>query len=78
MILAPPIVSQAASFLTKLFSAIILLTENAKERVTASGNPSGIATIRIVIEIKKMSKNVFTCSPANLFSHPCTRVAGFA
>ncbi len=41
---APPIVSQAYNFLTKFWSFNIFLTEKASEIVTASGNPSGIAT----------------------------------
>ena len=47
--LAPPIVSQAGICLTKLLSSIIFLTLKDKDNVTASGNPSGIATTIIVI-----------------------------
>lgn len=47
---APPIVSQADIYLTKLLSNNIFLTENAKERVTAKGSPSGMATTITVIE----------------------------
>jgi hypothetical protein len=50
MLLAPPIVSQASIFLTKLLSVSICLTETANERVTDRGNPSGIATTITVIE----------------------------
>ena len=53
IILAPPIVSQAYNFLTKLLSSIILPTETARERVTARGRPSGIATTKIVIAMIK-------------------------
>ena len=56
IILAPPIVSQAYILLTKLFSLAILSTEKAKLSVTARGNPSGIATTNIAIDIKKYSK----------------------
>jgi hypothetical protein len=53
MKLAPPIISQEANYLTKLFSSFILPTLNANEMLTANGNPSGIATTIIVIEIMK-------------------------
>lgn len=48
IILAPPIVSHAYNFHTKLLSFIIFLTENAKVNVTATGRPSGIATTKTV------------------------------
>lgn len=48
ILLAPPIVSQAAIFLTKLLSTNIFLTEKAKDKVTARGRPSGIATTTTV------------------------------
>lgn len=55
ILLAPPIVSQAYIFLTKFWSTSIFLTENANERVTANGSPSGIATTMTVIaRIKKL------------------------
>ena len=44
IIFAPPIVSHACIFLTKLLLSINFLIEKAKLRVTANGNPSGIAT----------------------------------
>ena len=50
MLLAPPIVSQAYIFLTKLLSVSICLTETARERVTERGSPSGMATTITVIE----------------------------
>lgn len=55
IVFAPPMVSQASIFLTKLLSSNIFLTENAKERVTDNGNPSGIATtITVIPRIKKL------------------------
>ncbi len=39
IVLAPPIVSHAYIFLTKLLSTSIFLTEKAKDNVTAKGNP---------------------------------------
>lgn len=48
MLLAPPMVSQASILLTRLLSSSIFLTETARERVTESGNPSGIATTMTV------------------------------
>lgn len=50
---APPIVSQDCNYLTKFLSSIILFTETAKDKVTAKGNPSGMATTKIVMAIKK-------------------------
>jgi len=50
---APPMVSEACSLLTRLFSLNILLTENARLIVTASGNPSGTATTITVTAIIK-------------------------
>lgn len=40
-------VSQEANFLTRFFSWSICLTEYAKDKVTAKGKPSGIATTMI-------------------------------
>lgn len=54
--MAPPIVSAEASFLTKLFIALILALEKLKEMVTASGRPSGIATTIMVIAIMMVFK----------------------
>lgn len=48
MLLAPPIVSQASSFRTKLLSTNIFLTEKARDKVTARGRPSGMATTTTV------------------------------
>jgi len=53
MQLAPPIVSQAYSYLTKFYSFSIFLTENAKDNVTASGRPSGIAITTIATPMIK-------------------------
>jgi hypothetical protein len=53
MLLAPPIVSQAAKNLTKLFYYFIFPTEYAREIVTASGNPSGTAITTILTAIMK-------------------------
>lgn len=47
MLLAPPIVSQDDSFLTKLLSTSIFYTEYASEIITARGSPSGTATTTI-------------------------------
>lgn len=53
MLLAPPIVSQASIFLTKFWSLSIFLTEKANDKVTANGNPSGMATtITVTAKIK--------------------------
>jgi len=65
IISAPPIVSQAANFLTKLLSFNILLVEYAKDRVTANGNPSGMATTITVMAIITKFNNSFTFSPVN-------------
>lgn len=46
-------VSQAYNYLTKFWSFNIFLTEKAKDKVTAKGNPSGIATTTTVIPIIK-------------------------
>lgn len=48
IIFAPPMVSQAYNFLTKLLSFIIFFTENASVKVTATGRPSGIETTNTV------------------------------
>ena len=54
MLFAPPMVSQAYILRTKLLSFNIFLTEKARERVTASGRPSGIATtITVMPKIMK-------------------------
>ena len=53
IVLAPPIVSHAYIFLTRLLSLSIFFTEYAKDSVTAKGNPSGIATtITVIANIK--------------------------
>lgn len=61
MQLAPPIVSQACIFLTKLLSDNIFLTEKAKDSVTANGKPSGIAITTIETPIMKKSKSLVNC-----------------
>jgi len=50
---APPIISQDFSYLTKFLSYNFFLTEYAKDKVTAKGRPSGMATTTTVIEIIK-------------------------
>ena len=50
IVVAEPMVSQALRALTRLLSAIIFDEEKARDRVTASGRPSGTATARIVID----------------------------
>ena len=60
---APPIVSDASSFLTRLFSYFIFITEYAREMVTARGSPSGIATTTIVIAIMKKWTNSLKKAP---------------
>lgn len=47
MTCAPPIVSHEANFLTRFFYLSICLTEYASDKVTAKGNPSGMATTMI-------------------------------
>merc|ERR550534_2237205 len=59
IVVAFPMVSQAASFRTKLLSSYILLIEYANETVTASGRPSGTATTIIVTETTMFCKAVF-------------------
>ena len=51
MCVAPPMVSDEASFLTRLLSYRILADEKDRDRVTARGRPSGIATTIMVIAI---------------------------
>lgn len=54
IVLAPPMVSQASIFLTKLLSSSIFLTEKARDKVTDRGRPSGIATtITVIPRMKK-------------------------
>lgn len=53
MLSAPPIVSHACRYLTKLFSSFIFPTEYASAIVTDSGNPSGTATTTILTAIMK-------------------------
>lgn len=61
-----PIVSQLLIFLTRLLSSIIFLTEYAREIVTASGKPSGIAhtitDIPMMIAFRILER-VFSQSP---------------
>jgi hypothetical protein len=61
IIFAPPMVSQAAIYLTKLLSTNIFLTEKANDKVTARGSPSGMATTMTVIAKIKNS----TMAPQN-------------
>ena len=48
MAVAPPMVSHAARWRTKLLSRIIFFMLYASEMVTASGRPSGMATTMMV------------------------------
>ena len=60
--LAPPIVSHACIFLTKLLLSINFLIEKARLKVTAKGNPSGIATT--IIETHNIIiVNIFFINP---------------
>jgi hypothetical protein len=59
---APPIVSHEASFLTRQFYASIFLTENASDKVTAKGRPSGTATTTIATDKIRYFKIVPICS----------------
>lgn len=54
-------VSQASSFLTRFWSLSIFFTEKARESVTLSGRPSGMATTSTVIPIRKNSISSFKC-----------------
>jgi hypothetical protein len=63
MQLAPPIVSQAFSFLTKFLSSSIFFTEYANDNVTESGSPSGIATTITTIARIKNFTNSPQCLP---------------
>ena len=53
MVVALPIVSQAAKYFTMLFNLDIFCWATANARVTARGKPSGIATTRIVTAVTK-------------------------
>ncbi len=59
ILLAPPIVSHAYNFRTKLLSFNIFFTEKARDKVTAKGSPSGIATTTTVNVKIKYDINVF-------------------
>ena len=56
MTVAAPIVSQACSFLTRLFSLSIFLILNAILMVTLMGNPSGTATTMSVTAMRSESR----------------------
>ena len=43
-----------------------MLTEKANDRVTANGNPSGMATTKTVIAVKNASRICLRYSPAPL------------
>jgi len=51
MWVAPPMVSEEANFLTRLFNFFMAALEKEREIVTARGRPSGIATTITVIEM---------------------------
>lgn len=54
IVFAPPIVSHASIFLTRLLSKSIFFTENARDNVTDKGSPYGMATtITVIPRIKK-------------------------
>lgn len=59
MWVAPPMVSDEASFLTRQFYLFILAEANDREIVTASGSPSGIATTMTVIAMMTVSRSWF-------------------
>ena len=64
---APPIVSDEANFLTKLFSSFIFMTEKAKDIVTASGRPSGTAiTMTVTPRMKASMKALINFLASNL------------
>lgn len=67
---APPMVSQADICLTRFWSYNIFLIENANERVTAKGRPSGMATTTTVIAMIKY----LTKSPAHYSLQPSGRL----
>lgn len=58
MVVALPIVSQARSTRTRLFSFSSLVVAKARASVTASGNPSGTATAMIAIATTSRSMKV--------------------
>ena len=59
MWVAPPMVSDEASFLTRQFYLFILAEANDREIVTASGSPSGIATTMTVMAMMTVSRSWF-------------------
>ena len=65
---APPIVSQAYNLRTRFLSLSIFFTEYAKDNVTASGKPSGIATTTTVIPMMKNYNTSAQCFPSHLSS----------
>jgi ribosomal protein L14 len=70
MLLAPPIISQAAKVFTRFYSFFILFTEKASVIVTARGSPSGTATTMIVTPIiKALTTNYRKGMVSNPFSH---------
>ena len=65
IVFAPPIVSHAFRWRTRLLSFIIRFTEYASAIVTASGRPSGMATTRMVTPVM----NAFTTYDQSLTVH---------
>jgi len=59
MLFAPPIVSHASNLRTKLLSFNIFFIEKARDKVTANGKPSGIATTTTVKAKMKYSNKCF-------------------
>lgn len=70
--MAPPIISQEESSLTRLFSSFILFTEKASAIVTASGSPSGTATTIIVTATRKLLTTAFKLSMQRKQCSPMT------
>lgn len=62
MLSAPPIVSQACKYLTKLFSYLIFPTLYARAIVTANGRPSGTATTMMLTAMMNASTNSWRVS----------------
>lgn len=82
ILVAPPIISQLANYLTKLFSSFIFPTEKARAIDTAKGSPSGTATTTIVTAIKNAftiyfmdSKQTKQCVPIAIFTPKCIHKA---
>lgn len=64
MVVALPMVSQARSMRTRLFSLSKRVVANARASVTARGSPSGTATTMMVMATMRMSMNADAFSAA--------------